>query len=128
LSPVHTMDSLKHGQFSEVLSEEEWKAFKPELFEIIGKHGKFTLLVQLGCGCVLPIFYESTVAKMEDGSKQEILVSRVAQPKDWDAACPFRSVPESATRVPQLTIPLFSWGHGSVKFALQRLEELDGGS
>lgn len=122
LSPVHTFDSLKHGQFSEVLSADEWKQFKPILFEMIEKHKKFTLLVELGCGCMVPIFYQVTTAKMQDGTTKDLLVSRVAKPRDWDAACPFRMVPQSATLGPQLSIPLLSWGHGSAETALRILE------
>jgi len=121
LSPTAAIDSLKHGQFREAVPAAEWAELQPIIFELVERRGKFVLLVELGCGCMLPIFYEATQAAMADGTKRDVLVSRVAQPKDWDAACPFRALPERAVGQTILGIRL-PWGHGSVKMALEALD------
>lgn len=122
--PWSILGALKDGQFHKVLSPDAWADFKPLMFAMIEQKGKFIIQVELKCGCLLPLFYEVTAAHLTDGSQRDVLVSRIAQPKDWEEQCPFRVLPESAKGQPILAFRT-EWSHDEVKAALARLEEDD---
>lgn len=112
--------ALLDGEFHKVMDAQAWADFKPMMFQIIDKKGKFILMIVLKCGCRLPLFYEVVVAHMEDETKRDVLTCRPVWPKDWDTACPFQALPQSALGQTVLEFRT-EWHHHEVEDALRRL-------